>query len=64
MQFGFFSFAKGGKYHSHDTGQSIEVILKVDHEFFLLLQLTILAPLKLTRAKAQNIIFVASAPKS
>jgi RNase P/RNase MRP subunit POP5 len=28
--------------------------------FFLLLQLTILAALKLTRAKAQNIIFVAS----
>jgi hypothetical protein len=29
-------------------------------KFVLLLQLTILAALKLTRAKAQNIIFVAS----
>jgi hypothetical protein len=28
-------------------------------KFFFLLQLTILAALKLTRAKAQNIIFVA-----
>jgi hypothetical protein len=35
------------------------VILIVDHEIFLLLQLTILAALKLTRANAQNIIFVA-----
>jgi hypothetical protein len=36
------------------------VILIVDHEFFFfLLQLTILAALKLTRANAQNIIFVA-----
>jgi hypothetical protein len=36
------------------------VILIVDHEKKkILLQLTILAALKLTRAKAQNIIFVA-----
>jgi hypothetical protein len=35
------------------------VILIVDHEKKFLLQLTILAALKLTRANAQNIIFVA-----
>jgi hypothetical protein len=35
--------------------------LKVDHEKKILFQLTILAALKLTQAKAQNIIFVGKA---
>jgi hypothetical protein len=35
------------------------VILIIDHKKKFLLQLTILAALKLTRANAQNIIFVA-----
>jgi hypothetical protein len=33
---------------------------QVDHEIFFLLQLTILAALKVTPAKAKNIIFVTS----
>jgi hypothetical protein len=39
--------------------RTIVVILIIDHKKKFLLQLTILAALKLTRAKAQNIIFVA-----